>query len=1431
MTPRASVLDLERTFSDLKQRDDGDDSALIRMFGERHVLRWPGLLEEFRVVLLAEAGTGKTTEIREATRRLRDAGKPAFFIRIEHVMDDFEGAFEEGSFEAFEAWAASGAEGWLLLDSIDEARLREPRDFERAIRKIARHLRPVMARAHIVLTGRTSAWRPTTDLAMCAAQFPFDPQAAPRSGSEEKGVGPDPAPSAPASTAEPFRVVSLDDLGPAQIRTFAEGKGLEDADDLLKALERQDAWASAARPQDLAELIDFWRDHRRLGSRLELMQASVARRLTERDQDRAEARPLSLAQVRAGAQAVALASTMAHESAIRVPDGAEGGAGLPIKEILPEWDDRDCATLLDRPIFEPGIYGAVRFHHRSVREFLTAEWLHTRLVDEGSRRQIESLFFRGQYGLEVLVPSLRPILPWLVLMDQRILDKVMRLAPEVLFEGGDPSQLPREVRAQVLRQTCERLLQPAHGRSMMDRAAVQRFAGEDLTDVLATLLEQYGGNEDVAWLLLRLVSHGELKGARPQVKALALRASEHHTRLAALDALRVVGTAADLSEVRGAMLAQAGDLPRDWLGAMIEGLPRQADQLPWLLAALEVVPPKERFHADALGEALAGLIETLPQEALGALLAGMQSLLARPPVIERRHCEISQRFGWLADAAGQIVLRLITIRHPSALDLSALWVLRHLPLAAEFGDMAFKPLREALPDAVQGWPDLNHALFWYSVAEERAAGLVEKPERPLVEFRLVSIFGSFWRFGPDYFDQALRDINERSLLDDRLVALSLAYTLYVLQGRPAVLRRRLRTAAQSDSALTQQLDQFLNPPARGPNPYRRQQARWKEEAARREAERVRNEQEWKTYLAANLDMLRNPAELQTAGQAVHCLMYLQQHVRDDGKPTDRWSEGRWESLIADFGEAIAHAFRDGSARFWRTYKPMLRSEGAAANSTPHKVILGLSGLSVEARQDPTWAAGLSPEEAEVACRYALHELNGFPSWLPMLNAAHPAVVERIILQEIAWELTHADPAAASFYVLHDVAWSGQWIWNQLAMPLIRMLRKPPKNTETLRYLLTVIQGSELDDAVLAALAAEKARARHPAAFEPFWFAMWTGVDPAGAIPALASRVAQVPARADQTDFMISFANALLGGRHGGSRTRTAYRSIEHLKALYLLLHAYVRQSEDIERAGNGVYSPGPRDDAQDGRDALFGLIRETPGKAAFIALMEISLAHPAEGLRPWMAFHAKTKAEQDADLAAWSLQQVREFRAGLERTPANHRDLWDLAVDRLGDLKADLEDGDSSIASILQGVEGETEMRKYIGNWCRDRAAGRYLVPQEEELADRKRPDIRIHGHGFDGPVPVELKLADKWPGPALFERLEGQLCGDYLRDRRSSRGIFLLVYLGQKSSWALPDGSRAETLDALVEALHQRWLQISPQLAHVEDIAVIGIDLTRRAA
>ena len=1424
-------IQLDRTFHELAlENGAGGDVDLTRHLGERDALRWPNLLSEFRVILLSEAGSGKTAEIRNIARALRQEGKPAFFVRIEHVCYDFEDAFEEGSFDEFETWKASGEEGWLLLDSVDEARLRDPGDFERAIKKIGRLLKSVLQQAHIVITGRSAAWRPQTDLMLCQAQLPYS---SPRISNHEASNAEETQETITDKThlkpsqSDIFRIVALENLHGVQIDAFLRGKKVADLQAFRDGVERKDAWSLTTRPQDLAELIEFWKENHRIGSRLELMRSSIGRRLEERDQNRSEFRPISVEKLRLGARLVAAATTLAQESAIRVPDGADNTKGISIREVLPDWDDIDCAKLLSRPIFDEGIYGTVRFHHRSVREYLTAEWLHTLMVDDGSRSRVENLFFRTQYGIEVIVPTMRPVLPWLSVLDERILARVCRLTPEIVFEGGDPSPLRLATRRKILRQVCEQLSQPAHGRSITDYGAVQRFANIDLTDEIKALLAQYEDDDDITWFLLRMVWQGEIVGAATEAKKFALNSREEYTRIAAFRALGAIGSDADRAEVRHAFLNEDGELNRHWLAELIPGLPKDCEGVTWLLDALSRTPTKEQYRVDDLLDTVSQLIHDLPLQLVPTLITGLNTLLETPPVVDRHNCGISTRHGWLLKSAADAVVRLVEERHPAALDSASLSILRKLPLAEAYGEYELRDSKGKLSVQITQWHELNYALFWQDVAETRA-GMDARKGECLTQFFQVGPFSHFWKFGADSFVTICRDIATRILLDDRHVALTLAFAIYRENGRPATWRKRLRRLASSHSSLKSTLDGLLHPQTTELRKWRQEEARWKKRAERRTARLEENRRKWKTYLNSNLEALRDPGK---RGVVTNPQLYLYERMRDAVERSDKWSEGRWQSLIPEFSEPIALGFRDGAVRFWRDYRPQLLSEGAVANSTPFSVIFGLTGLSIESRETDGWPTELSESEADIAMRYALHELNGFPNWLPRLYATHPKVVVDRVITEIDHELKEEDPVRESYYVLYDVSWSGDWMWDRLAPLILERLRRPPKNTRNLRYMLNVIQGSILSDSTIAKLAAKKAKATKNVTTAPMWFAVWVGVDPAIAIPALTARLAEMEEYENKTLFAMRFITALIGGRHERGSSRQSFRAVTHMKELYLLMHEYVSKKDDINRVGQGVYSPGLRDEAQDARDALFSFIREAPGKEAFLALTELSRALPTDSDRSWLASHAKEKATLDSNFSAWSPQQVREFHDRLERTPANHRDLWYLAVDRLLDLKYDLEEGDASVASILQPVQRETEIRKYIGNWCRERSGGRYVIPQEEELADAKRPDLRFHGVGFDSPVPAELKLADKWTGPHLFERLETQLCGNYLRDKRSSRGIFLLVYHGTKSSWDLPNGKRAESFGALIEALRDQWTILAPQFPAVEDINVIGIDLTKRGA
>jgi hypothetical protein len=1431
-----NFVELNRTFHELSRyAGEGDEVDLSHVFHIGRSLGWSDLIGEYRVVLLSEAGSGKTEEIRNIAQKLRGDGKVAFFIRLEHIPNDFEDAFEVGSFEQFQAWLASGEEGWLFLDSVDEARLRSPGDFELAIKKLGRRVSTAKDRAHIVITGRAPAWRPRTDLSLCTLHLPFTLSRKTESTDQQTDNG---HPPENVNTKQkdkrqdsPFKIVALDDLSSGQVEIFARARGVTDTAAFLNAVERADAQSFTARPQDLEELTEFWVDQGRIGSRLELMRNSIARRLTERDQDRADTRPLSMDDARHGARLLAAATTLGQEPTIRVPDGADNSKGIAVRDVLPGWDDNKQAALLSRPIFDEAIYGTVRFHHRSVREYLTAEWLAELLRRETSRRKIEALFFRNQYGLDVIVPTLRPVLPWLAILDDKVRERLRKIAPEVVFEGGDPSQLPLDTRRTILHEVCEQMASGTSSRSVADYDAVQRFANTDLTHDIRSLIEKYDANDELKGFLLRMIWLGELRDALPEAKTAALSASlSTYTRIAAFRAVKAVGSEKDCEEIRRAFLGEAPELNRDWLAELIQESTPSPDMIAWLLTALAKSGEKERFSADRLTEAVGKFAQATDLVLLPKLVSGLNNLLNQPPVIERRYCEVSQKFGWLLKAAAQSVERLIRERHPAALEPAVLSVLRKFCTSRNYGT---DNLHEKIEVAalVPEWPELNRALFWYDVEESRA-GLDKKRGERLNEFWRASVFGGYWRFDKQDFDYVADQIECQTVGDNRLVALSLAFRLYVDNGRPRKWREKLKALVASDSELSARFKKYLNPSTQSAESrkWKQQEAKWKRQSEERKRKEQENRDKCKVYLAENIDKLRNPG-LPNPQNITNAQSYLLKQMWAKDDRLTRWTRGDWRCLIDEYGEAVARAFRDGAVAHWRRYKPKLQSEGAPSNETPLSVIFGLTGLGFEAKEAADWPGALSAEEIDIACRYASHELNGFPAWFPRLFEKHPKPVGDFLLNEIRYELTIEKPEHETHYILSDVSWSGDWAWDMIAPELMTLLgSSEPANLMTLSKMLTIVQGSSVSDEEIGSLAANKCKSLPRHDHLALWFAVWTGVDPVAAIPALAKRVSVIATPEGRSEMAMNYLISLLEGRRGEScHVRAAFQTPQHLKSLYLLMHEHIRRKDDIDRTGEGVFSPGPRDNAQAARDTLFTLLNRIPGKEAFLALEEISKTHPEEPSRSWFVLHAKTKAQQDADIGPWAPSQVWEFQDTLERTPSNHSELADLAAMRLLDLKDDIENGDSSIAQLLQKVTLETGMRKFIGRELREKASGRYSIPQEEELADAKRPDLRFQGNGFDGPVPVELKLADKWTGPALFERLENQLCGDYLRDNRSDRGLLVLVYSGKKKGWDVPGASNRVDFAGLVAALQAHWEQISPRFIGVEEITVIGIDLTKR--
>jgi hypothetical protein len=1417
---------LDRVFSPVyKSEKEAESSEFLLAWGHAKPIAWDVMEERFRCIILAEAGAGKTEELRQRAESLRSERKAAFFLRIEDIQADFYSAFDIGTEAQFHAWLQSTDEAWFFLDSVDEARLENPKAFERALRLFATKVANGAHRAHIYISSRPYAWRPKEDQKLVDKLLYL-----PAAQTEEHGD----RQATPQSALTVFTMRPLDE---GRIRRFCVARAAENVDGLIREIDRADVWSLAERPFDLEGILAKWAEDNALGGRLDLLRYNIDKRLRdEHSTDRAQRQPLNLEQARKGARCLAAAVVLSGLAGLNVPDETPLKPGVDAETVLADWNPEDVRALLGRAIFNDIIYGSVRFRHREVRELLAAEWFSGLLRSGNSRHSVEDLFFREQYGHEIITPRLRAILPWLILFDDEIRLKALQIRPEIAVEGGDPSRLPLTTRKRILADIVKRITSDQDDRSARDNSAIARIANLDLSDNAQQLINAYGDNDNAIFFLGRLVWQGEMAGCVASLIPIAADGSRGiYARIASARAVMTCGTEEQKYSLWQQLIDGDDQIPREMLAELVEEASPDCEVVKKLLTALGKLPPYERYETSRLVGALHGLVERLlnvgEHQAIAQLISGLHAYLERPPYVEERECLVSGDSAWLLGPASHAVEKLVAARRDAALTETSLSIMLMVTTLCYWQDEDLREYKSRLHELVPAWPELNDSLYWFSIEQARLAQ-AERTGESLTDDWPASWPGQFWKFDADSFPRLLECIGSRALHDDRLVALSTAFQIYARNDRPMDMLAQLQNVVAEDAELTNKLGLLINPPIS--ETIRRHEEQRAERPQRRSEKEERQKQqraEWIAELRANPERVRTPPEMEP-GTFMRDQYYLMRELQDSGLATSRSEYSNWRALTSDFGEGVAQEYREAAKNHWRSYVPSLRSEGAPGNSIPDALIFGLAGLEIEATENADFPCYLDEAQARQAIRYLAWPFNGFPAWFERMHQAFPGLVQEAVASELVWELENTSQDEPMHYILHDLVYHAPWLHIHIAPAILEWVESHPLCIHTNRnHYIDILVNAGTEAARLAELANHQIAQTTDANSIAWWHAIRVDCEPENGISEFEQWLSGIDEDAAITATQVFFA-ALIGGR--GPRERGPrfgrFQSAEHLKKLYTLAHSFVRASDDINRSGGGVYSPGLRDDAQDARESLFKLLSEIPGKATYTAIERLIHEHPDPDYRPWMAKQAYKRAEEDGDLEPWSAEQINAFYSAQTITPATHHQLFDLAVHRLQDLKNWLERGNDSPWRTWQRVDGETEMRTLIAGWLNQHCHDLYTTAQEPELANSQRMDIWLQNAHVQSPVPIELKLLDKgWTGPALCERLRNQLAGDYLREESAGCGVMLLVWQGKnpKREWMI--NQHRIRLVELANALKSYWNEISANFPGVKTIEVMVIDLTLR--
>lgn len=1427
MTARDPVPVVRRFAPVRPSSSDSDERQVEAILGLDEPATWERIDRGYRTVVIAEAGAGKTFEMKARAKEVEAGGRLAFFIRIEDIEDDFAEAFEVGDAASFEEWLGSEADAWFYLDSVDEARLENPRSFEKAIRRFGRAIANAQHRAHVCVSSRPYAWRPRSDRELVQGCLPL-----PKPRTEQAGED--------AQTIErPERQDSLEilvllPLAEDDIRLFARHRSAPDVDRLVRELVRLDLLDLAGRPFDLEGILDKWVSDGTLGGITELLRHNVEMRLRESHHpDGARRRPLGFDRAMDGARRLAAAVVLTGEAGIHVPDGDHSRNGIDAVDVLGDWGPAEVQTLLERGIFDGETYGAVRFRHRDVRELLAADWFGELLGRGRSRHEIVSLFFREQYGERIVSRRLRVVLPWLILEDGEIRERALAMDPGVALQGGDPARLLLPVRQRILSDVIARIVRGEERGSNAENSGLARIAATDMTDQMLALIDRHPDNDEVLFFLGRLVWQGAIPGCVARLLFVAADAARGlYVRIAATLAVTSCGTAEQRQELWDLLLAADDEIPREMLAELVKGTPAGPATVSGLLQACDKLPPAEQFRMTGLASAVHGIVDGVAvageEKSLGILVEGFDNLLHRPPAIHPGSCDVSEGFAWLLGPATHAVERLAEARSDLALDVHALEILRTAPTARDWRDRGVDDREDQLWEVVPAWPELNDALFWHTAEAARAARATKG--EALDDDWAVQWPAHYWAFGPDDFERVLAWVRTRALGDDRLVALSLAFRIHGQAEAPVERLAQLREAVAGDPGLASRLDELEARAASNEvAEWEREEAERDRRIERRRREEAQGRSDWIAGLKSDPERVRNPPGLEP-GAMTRDQYWLLREIEDDER-TSRAQGADWRALIEEFGEDVAQAYRDAAKAHWRRCRPELRSEGGNTGSVAYSLVFGLAGIGIEAEDADGFPEHLSASEVRLALHYVFLELNGFPRWLETAYRARPDAVLEVVGTELFWELENTGPDRPTHEVLHDVAVYAPWLHGVLAGPLLDWMRSHDvPGDDALRHGLRVVRNGASDASELLAVAKSKA-SRGSGPHRPSWYAVWVDVDADTGVDAVADWLDGLGSE-DAPQAAQQFATALMGSRHGadGDANAGSFLTPAHLKSLYVLMHRHIRAAEDIDRSGGGVYTPGLRDDAQEARDRLFALLSEIPGKPAYVALAELIEEHPHANSRPWMAKRARERAEQDGDLEPWTARQVAEFGAALTRTPASHRQLFDLTVARVVDLKDWVERGNDSPYLTWRKASDESEIRNLVAGRLNGQWGNPLTVAQEPELANSQRMDIWVQDGNVPSPVPVELKLLDKgWTGPQLCERLRNQLAGDYLREASGGCGLMLLMWLGNGPARRWRIDGRLVGLSGLEEAMKRHWAMYANGYPNVEAIEVVVVDLGRR--
>ncbi|WP_233010353.1 NACHT domain-containing protein [Rheinheimera faecalis] len=1422
-----------RTFQNVPDRkiNDSEQSPLFNGVSWERGSSWESLLESKRILIISEAGVGKTYECRAQAKRLWSEGEPAFFLELAALAtEDVDNLLDYNEGARLKAWLSSQSEiATFFLDSVDELKLTKG-TFNQALKRLNKCIQNQLHRVRIIITTRPIPYdeqliRETLPVPKAQSSISNEVTFALSAMGEHAKL----EDYNSKNKAPDWRRVELIPLSDEQIIQFARTQGVSDPEQLLKDLERRNAQEFARRPQDLMELCVDWREHKRIRTHLEQVTTNIRVKLLPA-QDRDEPAELSVDKAIEGASRLALAVQMTRRLTIRhsaASDGVVGEAALDPAVVLSDWLPYEIKALLERPIFGFASYGRVRFHHRSVAEFLASQRLVSLRKQGMPFRALKRLLFAETKGKIIVRPSKRSVAGWLALQEQGIFELLRDNEPAVLLNEGDPESLTQAQRNQVLHAFADRYGPGGWRCLQIPSIQVHRFATIELADHINQIWLNGVENPDVREILLNLIEVGRIKSCADLVfNVINDPKSSDVERLSALDAL-VALDYHRLGEISESILCN-GNLWSDRFarGALLRLFPSYMS-VEQLCNTLRLLKSETRSVGD-LGWHLVRLIAAskLCSDDLEKLRNNLVELVSEGLGMQLERSQMTSVRSHLSGVLAATCERGLDISQDDKWLYASLLALR-LDNQSYYEGESIKNLNARLSNLnAEG----NERLFWVM---DSLCQKVNKTNDPLARFIEVTDFR-----GPVHL-RLDRDLSwvkntlgdKTRATDERAMLLEAAIRLYPEHIDKKEHNEELRQLVADFPPFEHKLGEWLKPSKheRDHRAWEKKRAEQKQQDERRKA---KNHASWVIFWR---EVANHPERAFSSEQAFNTAWNLWRAMSDRGADsrTSGWNRRFLEEL---FNAETANRLRLTLMNVWRNEHPSFPSERPANEQNTHLIRwqLGLASIYAEA-EDLNWAAKLTNTEARLAARYVQIELNGFPLWIDALVESHPHAVDDTLGNELTWELNQSPGQHGYSSLLQGITGASEKVvrlflprlvlWLDAESELIYGQDDSVGMLYRVRQITQVIlkhgdsgQKEKLQNRALKRLAQNES---YP--IQLVWMSVLLQLNPSIGIDIL-ERLMKNIEPTERSDAVKWFAS-LFGGSYNSINLSDERFTPNLLLRLLRLAYHHVRIEHDAYHEGS--YSPDTRDDAEQARNKIVTALFSSKGDEGLAAKLEMAADPLCVHFKARILAVAEENWAQEIDADTFDEAQAVALDRKGEAPAMTNEAMFAILKDRLYDLDEVLL-RDTSPRETWATISVERAMRREIARELSYLSNSLYTVDQEAATADEKETDIRLRSTFSKHEAVIELKLADDRSANDLLDTIENQLVKKYMSASNSKAGA-LLVTIAKDRKWDHPVEGHKIKLEELLSLLTKEAERVQMALGGDILVTVHLLDLRPR--